>query len=168
MAQKYVNSFATRKALKVGSESYDIFSLPQLEQAGFKNVSRLPISLKILLENLLRQEDNHHVNKADIEALANWKPKAKPDKEIAFMPARVLMQDLTGVPAVVDLAAMREAMTALLHKVQLEYPHPEGAYWVPRRLGGSAPTLEEAKALDEAELAERARRRAEREAKSHR
>ena len=60
MAQKYVNSFATRKALKVGSESYDIFSLPQLEQAGFKNVSRLPISLKVLLENLLRQEDNHH------------------------------------------------------------------------------------------------------------
>jgi len=65
-------------------------------------------------------------------------------------------------------AAMREAMTALLHKVQLDYPHPEGAYWVPRRLGGSAPTLAEAKALDEAELAERARRRAEREAKSHR
>ena len=113
MAQKYVNSFATRKALKVGSESYDIFSLPQLEQAGFKNVSRLPISLKVLLENLLRQEDNHHVNKADIEALANWNPKAKPDKEIAFMPARVLMQDLTGVPAVVDLAAMREAMKRL-------------------------------------------------------
>ena len=113
MAQKYVNSFGTRQALKVGSESYDIFSLPQLEQAGFKNVSRLPISLKILLENLLRQEDNHHVNKADIEALANWKPKAKPDKEIAFMPARVLMQDLTGVPAVVDLAAMREAMKTL-------------------------------------------------------
>ena len=113
MAQKYVNSFATRKALTVGSESYDIFSLPRLEQAGFKNVSRLPISLKVLLENLLRQEDNHHVNKADIEALASWSPKAKPDKEIAFMPARVLMQDLTGVPAVVDLAAMREAMKRL-------------------------------------------------------
>jgi 1-acyl-sn-glycerol-3-phosphate acyltransferase len=64
--------------------------------------------------------------------------------------------------------AMREAMTAVLHKVQLEYPHPEGAYWVPRRMGGTAPTLEEAKALDEAELAERARKRAEREAKSHR
>ena len=77
MAQKYVNSFATRKALNVGSESYDIFSLPRLEQAGFKNVSRLPISLKVLLENLLRQEDNHHVNKADIEALASWNPKAK-------------------------------------------------------------------------------------------
>src|ERR1044071_8859505 len=113
MAQKYVNSFATRKALNVGSESYDIFSLPRLEQAGFKNVSRLPISLKVLLENLLRQEDNHHVNKADIEALASWNPKAKPEKKIAFMPARVLMQDLTGVPAVVDLAAMREAMKRL-------------------------------------------------------
>ncbi len=113
MAQKYADSFATRKALKVGSESYDIFSLPRLEQAGFKNISRLPISLKVLLENLLRQEDNHHVNRADIQALANWNPQAKPDKEIAFMPARVLMQDLTGVPAVVDLAAMREAMKRL-------------------------------------------------------
>src|SRR5690348_12074496 len=113
MAQKYVNSFGTRKALKVGGASYDIFSLPDLEKAGFKNIARLPVSLKVLLENLLRQEDNHHVNKADIQALANWDPKAKPDKEIAFMPARVLMQDLTGVPAVVDLAAMREAMKQL-------------------------------------------------------
>src|SRR5438552_5640339 len=113
MAQKYVNSFGTRRVLKVGGDSYDIFSLTQLETAGFKNISRLPVSLKVLLENLLRQEDNHHVNKADIEALANWDPKAKPDKEIAFMPARVLMQDLTGVPAVVDLAAMREAMKRL-------------------------------------------------------
>jgi aconitate hydratase A / 2-methylisocitrate dehydratase len=113
MAQKHVNSFGTRKTLKVGNESYDIFALADLEKAGFKNVSRLPVSLKVLLENLLRQEDNHHVNKADIEALANWDPKAKPEKEIAFMPARVLMQDLTGVPAVVDLAAMREAMKRL-------------------------------------------------------
>jgi aconitate hydratase len=113
MAQKYVDSFATRKALAVGNESYDIFRLDLLEKAGFKNVSRLPVSLKVLLENLLRQEDNHHVNKADIEALANWNPKVKSDKEIAFMPARVLMQDLTGVPAVVDLAAMREAMKRL-------------------------------------------------------
>src|SRR5947208_16353733 len=110
MAKKYVNSFGTRRALKVGGDSYDIFSLAQLETAGFKNVSRLPVSLKVLLENLLRQEDNHHVNKPDIEALANWNPKAKPEKEIAFMPARVLTQDLTGVPAVVDLAVMREAM----------------------------------------------------------
>ena len=113
MAQKYVDSFGTRQVLKVGSESYDIFRLDRLEQAGFKNVSRLPVSLKVLLENLLRQEDNHHVDKADIAALATWDPKAKQEKEIAFMPARVLMQDLTGVPAVVDLAAMREAMKRL-------------------------------------------------------
>ncbi len=113
MAQKYVDSFGTRKALTVDGENYDIFRLDLLEKAGFKNVSRLPVSLKVLLENLLRQEDNHHVNKADIEALANWNAKVKSEKEIAFMPARVLMQDLTGVPAVVDLAAMREAMKRL-------------------------------------------------------
>jgi aconitate hydratase len=113
MAQKYVDSFGTRKALAVGNQSHDIFRLDQLEKAGFKNVSRLPVSLKVLLENLLRQEDNHHVNKGDIEALANWNPKAKQEKEIAFMPARVLTQDLTGVPAVVDLAVMREAMKRL-------------------------------------------------------
>jgi aconitate hydratase len=113
MAQKYVDSFGTRKALSVDGQSYDIFRLDLLTKAGFKNVARLPVSLKVLLENLLRQEDNHHVNKADIEALANWNPTAKQEKEIAFMPARVLMQDLTGVPAVVDLAAMREAMKRL-------------------------------------------------------
>lgn len=113
MAQKYVNSFGTREVLTVDGESYDIFRLDLLEKAGFKNISRLPVSLKVLLENLLRQEDNHHVNKADIEALANWNAKVKSEKEIAFMPARVLMQDLTGVPAVVDLAAMREAMKRL-------------------------------------------------------
>ncbi|MBM2804127.1 MAG: aconitate hydratase 1 [Deltaproteobacteria bacterium] len=113
MAQKYVDSFGTRKVLTVGSESYDIFRLDLLEKAGFKNIPRLPVSLKVLLENLLRQEDNHHVNKADIEALANWNPTGKQEKEIAFMPARVLMQDLTGVPAIVDLAAMREAMKRL-------------------------------------------------------
>ena len=113
MAQKYVDSFGTRKVLEVGNQSYDIFRLDLLEKAGFKNISRFPVSLKVLLENLLRQEDNHHVNKRDIEALANWNAKAKQEKEIAFMPARVLMQDLTGVPAVVDLAAMREAMRRL-------------------------------------------------------
>jgi aconitate hydratase len=113
MEQRYVDSFGTRKTLAVGSQSYDIFRLDLLEKAGFKDVSKLPVSLKVLLENLLREEDNHHVNIDDIEALANWNPKAKQDKEIAFMPARVLMQDLTGVPAVVDLAAMREAMKRL-------------------------------------------------------
>ena len=113
MAQKYVDSFGTRQALTVGNQSYDIFRLDRLEKAGLSNISRFPVSLKVLLENLLRQQDNHHVSQSDIEALANWNPKAKPDKEIAFMPARVLMQDLTGVPAVVDLAAMREAMKRL-------------------------------------------------------
>ena len=113
MAKKYLNSFGARAALKVGNQSYDIYRLDLLEKAGFKNVSRFPVSLKVLLENLLRLEDNHHVTKADIEALANRDPKVKQEKEIAFMPARVLMQDLTGVPAVVDLAAMREAMKRL-------------------------------------------------------
>jgi aconitate hydratase len=113
MAQKYVDSFGTRKVLRVSDRGYDIFRLDLLESAGFQNISRLPVSLKVLLENLLRQEDNHHVTKGDIEALANWNPKVKSEKEIAFMPARVLMQDLTGVPAVVDLAAMREAMNRL-------------------------------------------------------
>ena len=113
MAQKSLDSFGTRTSLKLGNQSYDIFRLDALANGGFKNFARLPVSLKILLENLLRLEDNHHVTKADIEALANRDPKVKQEKEIAFMPARVLTQDLTGVPAVVDLAAMREAMKRL-------------------------------------------------------
>ena len=113
MAQKSLDSFGTRTSLKLGNQSYEIFRLDTLTKAGFKNFPRLPVSLKILLENLLRLEDNHHVTKADIETLANRDPKVKQEKEIAFMPARVLTQDLTGVPAVVDLAAMREAMKRL-------------------------------------------------------
>jgi len=113
MAKRFLDSFGARKSLKVGSENYDIFRLDALEKAGFKNVSRLPVSLKNLLENLVRLEDNHHVSRADIESLAQTDPKAKIDREIAFMPARVLTQDLTGVPAVVDLAVMREAMKRL-------------------------------------------------------
>jgi aconitate hydratase len=97
----------------VGSQSLDIFSLEALEKAGVGAVSRLPFSLKILLENLLRGEDDRFVKRDDIAALARWNPVAKPDKEIAFMPARVLMQDFTGVPAVVDLAAMRDAIQRL-------------------------------------------------------
>ncbi|MBI2994938.1 MAG: aconitate hydratase AcnA [Gammaproteobacteria bacterium] len=100
-----------RTKLKVGNREYEIFSLPALE-AEFK-VSRLPYSLKILLENLLRFEDGVNVTREDIEALAKWDPKATPSKEISFTPARVLMQDFTGVPAVVDLAAMRDAMGKL-------------------------------------------------------
>ncbi|MBI2988850.1 MAG: aconitate hydratase AcnA [Deltaproteobacteria bacterium] len=110
MAQKSLDSLGTKSTLKVGDQSYKIYRLDRLEKAGFKTVSRLPVSLKILLENLLRCEDNRHVTGTDIETLAGWNPKEKKEKEIAFMPARVLTQDLTGVPAVVDLAAMREAM----------------------------------------------------------
>src|SRR5262249_9111535 len=113
MAEKYVDSFGTRKTLTVGSQSYDIFRLEPLEKAGFLHVSKLPVSLKVLLENLLRQDDNLHVKKHEITAVANWSPKAKQDKEIAFMPAGVLMEDLAGGPAVVDLAAMREGMKRL-------------------------------------------------------
>jgi aconitate hydratase len=113
MAQNHPNSFGAASTLKVGGQSYNIYRLANLEKAGFKNVSRLPVSLKVLLENLLRCEDGRLVNKSDIEALANWNPKTRPDQEIAFMPARVLTQDLTGVPAIVDLAVMREAMKRL-------------------------------------------------------
>jgi aconitate hydratase len=102
------NSFNARASLTVGSRTLDIF---RLDAVG--DVSRLPFSLKILLENLLRTEGNGAVDADDIRALAAWDPAAEPSREIAFTPARVLMQDFTGVPAIVDLAAMREAMAAL-------------------------------------------------------
>jgi aconitate hydratase len=105
------NSFGARDTLEVGSERYEIFRLDALQQRF--DVARLPFSLKVLLENLLRTEGNGSVTAADIEALAAWDAKAEPSKEIAFSPARVLMQDFTGVPAVVDLAAMRDAMAEM-------------------------------------------------------
>ncbi len=105
------NTYNARTELKVDGAAFEIYSLSALEDR-FK-VSRLPYSLKILLENLLRLEDGVNVHPGDIEALASWDPDAEPDKEIAFTPARVLMQDFTGVPAVVDLAAMRDAMKVL-------------------------------------------------------
>jgi aconitate hydratase len=105
------NSFDARGTLKVGDRELEIFRLEAL-QSKF-DVARLPFSLKILLENLLRTEGNGAVDAADIEALATWDAKADPSKEIAFTPARVVMQDFTGVPAVVDLAAMRDAMADL-------------------------------------------------------
>ncbi len=105
------NSFDARADLDVGGRSYEIFRIDAL-QARF-DVARLPFSLKVLLENLLRNEDGTGIRRADIEALAGWDAKAEPSGEIAFTPARVLMQDFTGVPAVVDLAAMRDAMPAL-------------------------------------------------------
>jgi aconitate hydratase len=108
------NSFSTRGTLRVGSESFEIHRLDTLARAGANNVSRLPFSLKVLLENLLRQEDDRFVHAEDIRALANWDPaKPAPEKEVSFMPARVLLQDFTGVPAVVDLAAMRDAIKHL-------------------------------------------------------
>ena len=107
-----MSSFASRATLTSGKQSYTIFRLPALEARGF-NLSRLPFSLKILLENLLRREDGVNVTAADIEFLANWDAKAEPSREIAYMPARVLMQDFTGVPAIVDLGAMRDAIKTL-------------------------------------------------------
>src|SRR6266478_7726047 len=103
------NSFGTRDKLNVGAQSFDIHRLERLEKHGMHAVAKLPFSLRILLENLLRCEDGHFVRKDDIAALARWTPNGA-QKEIAFMPARVLLQDFTGVPAVVDLAAMREAV----------------------------------------------------------
>ena len=107
------NSFSTRATLKVGGASYEYYRLEELTRAGIGNVSRLPFSLKVLLENLLRHEDARFVHAGDIHALAQWDPSDGAEKEISFMPARVLLQDFTGVPAVVDLAAMREAMRQL-------------------------------------------------------
>ncbi|MDW5594603.1 aconitate hydratase [Conexibacter stalactiti] len=105
------NSFGARASLSVGGRDYEIFRLDAL-QARY-DVARLPFSLKILLENLLRNEDGETIRAQDIEALATWDARAEPSKEIAFTPARVVMQDFTGVPAVVDLAAMRDAMSAM-------------------------------------------------------
>jgi aconitate hydratase len=104
-----MNTYGSHSTFKVGSLSLKIARLDALEKKGW-SLSRLPFSLRILLENLLRREDGEVVSAAEIEALAKWNPKAKPDREIAFMPARVLLQDFTGVPAVVDLAALRDAM----------------------------------------------------------
>jgi aconitate hydratase len=108
-----LNSFDTRTSLTVGSDTFDIYSLPALERAGVGSIDRLPFSLKILLENLLRREDNAFVRADDIRALATWRPGGTASKEISFMPARVLLQDFTGVPCVVDLAAMRDGIVAL-------------------------------------------------------
>ena len=107
-----MNSFGSQSTLKVGNKSYEIFRLQALEAKGLA-LHRLPYSLRVLLENLLRQEDGKSVTANDIEFLAKWQASAEPAREIAFMPARVLMQDFTGVPAIVDLAAMRDAMKKL-------------------------------------------------------
>jgi aconitate hydratase len=108
-----LDSFRCCKTLQVGSKAYAYFSLPVAERNGLKGISRLPFSMKVLLENLLRNEDGRTVTKDDIKAVAEWLKTKSSDREFAFRPARVLMQDFTGVPAVVDLAAMRDAMKSL-------------------------------------------------------
>ncbi len=105
------NSFNAKSTLDVNGKKYQFFSLPSINNQG--DVATLPFSLKVLLENLLRHEDGLNITREDIQSLANWNPASQPDTEIAFTPARVLMQDFTGVPAVVDLAAMRDAMSKL-------------------------------------------------------
>ncbi|MEG2729078.1 aconitase family protein, partial [Brevundimonas sp.] len=109
-----IDSLNTRQDLAVGRKKYAYYSLPAAEEAGLAGISRLPRSMKVLLENLLRNEDGVSVTEADLKAVAAWiENKGAIEHEIAFRPARVLMQDFTGVPAVVDLAAMRDAMSKL-------------------------------------------------------
>jgi aconitate hydratase len=107
-----LNSFNSRSTLKVGNKEYEIYRLDALDKQGI-STRHLPFSLRILLENLLRTEDGRNVKKEDVRSMANWNKNSKPDKEIAFTPSRVLLQDFTGVPCVVDLAAMRDAMQQL-------------------------------------------------------
>src|SRR5580704_12860047 len=107
-----MNSFGSRSTLRVGSKQYEIYRLSAVEAHGC-STTHLPYSLRILLENLLRREDGKAVKADDVRALTAWSGKSVPSQEIAFMPSRVLLQDFTGVPAVVDLAAMRDAMKAL-------------------------------------------------------
>jgi aconitate hydratase len=113
VSDKRLDSFKTRQTLKVGNKSYDYFSLKAAQAAGVGDVENLPFSLKVLMENLLRNEDGFTVYGDDIKAMGEWTKNKKSTKEINYYPARVLMQDFTGVPAVVDLAAMRDAMKAV-------------------------------------------------------
>jgi aconitate hydratase len=113
MGQKMLDSFKSRKTLDVDGKTYHYFSLPDASKNGVGDISRLPLSLKVLLENLLRHEDGSSVTADDIKAVGKWLDQKSSTHEIAYRPARVLMQDFTGVPAVVDLAAMREAMQNL-------------------------------------------------------
>src|ERR1700726_3400803 len=112
-AMPSLDSFKCSRSIKVGSKTYAYYSLPVAEKNGLKGISRLPFSMKVLLENLLRNEDGRSVSKEDIQSVAQWLKTKTSEREIAFRPARVLMQDFTGVPAVVDLAAMRDAMEHL-------------------------------------------------------
>lgn len=113
MSEKRLDTFKTRRTLKVGNKSYDYFSLKEAQKAGVGDVENLPFSLKVLMENLLRNEDGFTVFSDDIKAMGQWTKDKKSVREINYYPARVLMQDFTGVPAVVDLAAMRDAMKSV-------------------------------------------------------
>ena len=110
MTTHHPDSFHAKTTLTAGNQTITYFSLPALKEY---DLTKLPFSLRILLENLLRHEDGRTVTADDIKFLAQWEAAAEPSREIAYMPARVLMQDFTGVPAIVDLAAMRDAMRAL-------------------------------------------------------
>ena len=107
-----MNSFNSRSVLKVGSKEYEIYRIDALDKQGI-STKHLPFSLRILLENLLRTEDGRNVTAKEIRVLAAWNSQSKPENEIAFTPSRVLLQDFTGVPCVVDLGAMRDAMKRL-------------------------------------------------------
>ncbi|MHB1551914.1 MAG: aconitase family protein, partial [Vulcanimicrobiaceae bacterium] len=113
MSNSQANTFDAADTLTVGDRTYTYYRLAALERAGVAQLDRLPYSIKVLLENLLRFEDGRSVTREDIVALAAWDPHARSQREIAFRPARVLLQDFTGVPAVVDLAAMRDAMAQM-------------------------------------------------------
>ena len=122
MTKHSLDSFQCRSKLQVDGKTYDYFSLPKAEAAGVGDLSKLPFSLKVLLENLLRLEDGQSIQPEDIKALANWANKPPEAHEIVFRPARVLMQDFTGVPAVCDLAAMRTAVTKAGHAADIVNP----------------------------------------------
>ena len=108
-----VNSFDSKSSISIGGNAHTIYRLAALEDLGIGNVAQLPFSIKVLLESLLRTEDGHSVLRDDVVALANWEPNQAEAREINFTPARVILQDFTGVPSVVDLAAMREAISDL-------------------------------------------------------
>ena len=127
---KHPDSFKSRATLEVGRDRYTIFRLDALRERSQGNIDRLPFSLKILLENLLRGEDGAFVKAADVEAMARWNVKAPVEKEIAFRTSRVLLQDFTGVPCVVDLAAMRDAIVRLGGKpAQINPPVEMVQHW---------------------------------------
>ena len=125
-----IDSFGARQSLSVGDADYDIY---RLDLIGDSRLEELPYTLKILLENLLRHEDGENITAEDIKALAAWDPKAEPETEIAFTPARVILQDFTGVPAIVDLAAMRDALPRRARHRSL---CPGRSFRPPRRTSG--------------------------------